>query len=138
MKTKLEIICYVVGMVALNGRAVNETAGGCELETSDGRRCFVSLCLTDQGRERIVLLGDGTGGLKGFHSDQPDDFVNGDYLRPEFRGHSFEFWRELQLVHDNWDGNANTWQPSEKHFWNDNYALSELGRNRLKEISEMP
>lgn len=99
MKTRREILDYVQAkIVEQGGRAVE--ADGCSLETSDGKRCGFSLCLTDSGRE-FIQMKNKAGYVPLINSDDIERS-----LMPEFRGHTKAFWRAVQVFHDspdNWD-----------------------------------
>lgn len=96
--TKQEILDYVQRRILeQGGRATNGRT--CQLEI-DGKFCAFSLCLSDKGRN-FLMSHHGSGVVGGI----PNDVIE-DNLRPEFRGHSKSFWRDVQNFHDvptHWD-----------------------------------
>lgn len=111
MKTKKEILDYVVEQIkAQGGRATN--GHKCQLEV-DGKRCGFSLCLIDE--ERSILIQKKSDGFVPSMSEGEIESL----LKPEFRGHSKDFWDSVQRFHDvkcNWN-------------YDDDVTLSEQGRS---------
>jgi len=98
MKTKKEILEYVISEICAQGRATN--GSHCCLETNDGKRCAFSLCITDDSRKALILS-NYSGAVSGL-----SDWEIEQYLKPEFHGHEREFWENLQVLHDvatNWE-----------------------------------
>jgi hypothetical protein len=113
--SKKQILDYVqVEIMKQGGRAVAESR--CVLETSDGKCCGFSLCLTDEARNNMVKVKH-----VGFVKCMLDTFVE-DSLREEFKGHEYGFWIHVQSLHD------------QKENWDANNTLSEKGVKRYNEI----
>lgn len=96
MKTKLEIIDETVAFYSADTsrRAVNRK--GCEYIAKDGRMCALGRCaqapseLDDNMFAREVLRA---------HEDE-------EVFKPEYQGHSPDFWSDVQELHDeatHWD-----------------------------------
>ena len=93
MKTRREILDYVQAQVVeQGGRAIEY--GNCSLETSDGKRCGFSLCLSDEGRAYVKAKRQG--GIVSLLTEKEIE----DSLAPEFRGHPKAFWFLVQKFHD--------------------------------------
>ena len=106
--TKKAIIKYVIKKVKeQGGRAFQGNI--CTLEDKNGWRCAFSLCLKDSVRKKI--LSDGF--LGGITRLLINDYGDGDIdnmLLKKYRGHSYDFWFELQRWHDrdgNWEKDGN-------------------------------
>lgn len=95
MKTYQEILTYVHEAIkAQGGRAVDPNTGGCVLENEKGQRCGFSLCLSDEGREKIKEFVP-----SGYVGKISPDLVE-ESLLPEFQGHPKAFWIIVQKFHD--------------------------------------
>lgn len=78
----------------------------CIYRTKDGRMCAVGRCLTDEAAKEFGQVMEDASGLAalanpGEYSESGLDPL----LRPQYHGHSLEFWCELQRLHDwgrNW------------------------------------
>jgi len=118
MTSKETIIKYVIKKVkAQGGRAFEGNI--CTLEDKNGWRCAFSLCMKDGVRKNI--LGDGL--LGGINQSLVNDYGNGNIdnmLLKKYRGHSYEFWFDLQRWHDGNDG------------WENNGTITEEGLNRVQ------
>lgn len=107
--TKLEIIDKVLGIYIEDpGRRATTSNGSCRYRMADGRMCAVGQCLdTDHRRYgRLVEENPAVFGAWEFSGEPDRHYHLDEFLRPEFRGHSVEFWGELQNIHDvaeNWD-----------------------------------
>lgn len=93
-KTKLEILQETYNYyLDPSKRATNDT-GGCQYRTEDGRMCAVGRCLTnpkamqefEHGVEKFIG--------EGVYIERR--------LKPEYRGHSLEFWEDIQRWHDSY------------------------------------
>ncbi len=117
--SKKEILDYVqVEIMKQGGRAIDDRI--CVLQTKDGKRCAFRLCLCDEARNELTKRNN-----TGFVGNMTDSMVEA-ILRPEFKGHGKEFWRDVQNLHDN---------PS---YWDSNNTLSEMGVKRYNEILSTP
>ena len=97
-KSKLEIINETANFYTSENRAVGQPS--CMYLTDDGKRCAVGRCL----REDLDV--------KNFDGDVHDLITDfevpdiDDLLKEKYKGHSEEFWLELQNFHDisgNWN-----------------------------------
>lgn len=108
--TKQEIIEQLFD----NGYCLNPSTraldgGFCSYYLTDGRMCAVGKCMTSpKDFEGNLMAVEGLEDLEGS-------------LKPEYRGHSLEFWSNLQVMHD-----------SPQH-WNDT-GLTEIGAKRFNEL----
>lgn len=96
--TATEIVHETLGYYTadMSRRALNCT-GRCVIETEDGRRCALGRCMLDQyQREYFNSTGPELGDM--YHATSID-FM----LKPEYHGHTVEFWHDLQCVHDHGD-----------------------------------
>lgn len=107
VKTRVEIIDETAEGYTMETRATNKN-GGCDYLTSDGRMCAVGRCM------HSPMLGPQTsvsgimfryGGLDAF-------------LKFEYRGHSVDFWEDIQQLHDS-------------HEWWNSTGLTMDGLNRV-------
>lgn len=92
--------------------------GVCQYLTKEGNMCAVGRCLIDPSDSSLT---DGfTGVTTVMVQDIPDlDSV----LKEEYRGHRIDFWRELQMWHDN-----------DKNF--DSNGITEIGYNHIELMTE--
>lgn len=91
--------------------------GACVYEASDGRRCAVGRCCTDPAN-----LSEGD--VNAISVRRDGRFTIDPFLRPEYRGHSLDFWRDLQDLHD------------EPLYWTPT-GLSEFGAKTFAELKEI-
>lgn len=118
--SKKEILDYVqVEILKQGGRASD--GSNCLIESSDGKRCGYSLCLTDAARERMKKGELRSGVVSQMTASQVEDS-----LRPEFHGHSNTFWLNVQLFHDG------------PEYWSYNNTLTEKGVAAYNTILENP
>lgn len=125
-RTKLEIIedTYKFYTAFPEKRAIDKN-GKCSFKTKDGRKCAVGRFLVDN----IQPQDEGSNGFScsnyGLCKANSTGFLD-NLLLPDYRGHSEEFWEELQKFHDN------------KHYWKENNeGILKLGQGfyeRLKEL----
>lgn len=109
--TKLEIINETVLAYADPSNRGLTPNGLCCYITDDGKMCAVGRCMTDPE--------PWFGGITTITRNQqrPHD----SFLKPQYHGHSLQFWEELQYFHDN----RNFWTPT---------GLSDLGQQRLTSL----
>lgn len=93
-KTAKAIILETVEYYKKNPRAMDNNNRGTYL-TTDGRMCAVGRCLIQPTIDMI-------GNVRSYIN--PLDTI----LKLEYRGHSIEFWEDLQILHDH------------NNFWNSN------------------
>lgn len=110
MKTKLEIIEETVDHIRLHGRGVDRDGNCVYYDSWTGKMCAVGRCLiepstVDDGAVRYLM---------------PLDEI----LKPEYRGHSLDFWSGLQDFHDRSDS------------WHDNGELTQIGESHYAELLE--
>lgn len=83
----------------VNRRAVQVSEGQlgetCRYEADDGRRCAIGRCMTAEG---LADYKDREISAMGIN----DELVDGldKVLQPKYRGHSIDFWSNLQDLHD--------------------------------------
>ncbi len=95
MKTAKEIIEETANHYTSANRSASP-AGSCFYKREEDM-CAVGRCMTDFG---IKAFGDYMGTVEELIDEaakEPFDY----YLKEEYRGHSEEFWRSLQRMHDN-------------------------------------
>lgn len=97
-KTKKEILEEVFQYYAADpSRRATNAEGSCRYLMEDGRKCAVGRCLIEG--KKICF-----GGMQKdpiFAEIQVNQIDNLDsHLLPEYRGHSVDFWQELQYWHD--------------------------------------
>lgn len=74
-------------------RAYNEKLDRCEYQTSDGRNCALGRCMIDPNEVSNVGPRNLAKECEGEGFDE--------LLKPEYHGHSIDFWDDLQNFHDN-------------------------------------
>ena len=90
--TKVEIINIVASHYNLSNRATNHR-GQCQYITSDGKMCAVGMCIED---DKIQHLKGAIMDVIGLNDEWGLQVI----LKEEYRGHSVDFWTELQALHD--------------------------------------
>jgi len=95
--TKVQIIDETIEYYKNNNRGiVNKTLYICAYKNDKGDMCAVGRCFTPDTLKLIEekdLIGCTTFGL--------NSHINFDKaLKPQYQGHSIEFWRDLQRLHD--------------------------------------
>jgi hypothetical protein len=98
-----EILLETVSFYNSKNRGYDEDSGNCVYEGSNRNRCAVGRCMTDEGiKFANTFPNDG-----GSDGNVINDKVNIDSLLQEkYQGASLSFWKELQMLHDNfscWD-----------------------------------
>ena len=106
MKTKLQILKETFNYYNedVSRRAINNT-NGCDYLTEDGRMCAFGRCEIEHSLD--------FNGMGGVHSRFHNEDEMNDALKEEYRGHSMEFWADVQSFHDDfnvlyWDGEGIT------------------------------
>ena len=95
MKSKIDIILETQSAYADPHNTAFAPIQGmeqrCVITTIDGRHCAVGRCMTEQSQQKYL---NSVGPSIGFGDmDEP-------MLKPEYRGHSGEFWLAIQRFHD--------------------------------------
>ena len=98
--TAIDIIQETVDFYSedISRRAYNSDEGGCEYYI-DGRSCGVGKCMTrpKEFNKRFPLVGDDSTAIE----DVSKKIRSLDsFLKPEYRGHSIKFWKDIQTLHD--------------------------------------
>lgn len=107
--TKVEIIEETAKQYTTSTRAYDEASQSCEYVTSDGKRCAVGRCIKD---DKVELVSERLGN----HVVCSLNFLQIKQLfKPEYKGHGFNFWADLQELHD------------QRTYWNKS-GLSDQGR----------
>ncbi len=104
IKNKTEIITETIEFYSNNPRAgyicPTENRWRCFYDDGRGNFCAVGRCLTDEGRQKAVV--DSWGDIDWVRKRNRDisevDFQS--YFEEGYGGHSEEFWRDLQCLHD--------------------------------------
>lgn len=116
MKTKLQILQESLDYIAKNGRAQCPETGSCKYKMEkQGKiiQCLVGRCLIPELYKEE---------MEGKTARDIFDLYGEEVFEPAYRGHSPDFWRALQALHDH-DGN-----------WNDENKLTKMGIRELREI----
>ncbi len=93
MKTKLEIIQETVeAYTDANNRGTS--SWGYEYVTEDGRKCAAGRCMV---APELYCGSIDSLALKNHGSNVP---FSDELFLPEYRGHSREFWQDIQSLHD--------------------------------------
>ena len=110
-KTKIEIIDETVEYIKENGRALQPNGVTCMYQNENGIGCAVGRCLDKK---------------KYFSGMEENNVINltecvlekslDHYLKKDYKGHSLEFWSDLQKLHD------------ESCYWINNKELSSSGK----------
>ena len=111
-----EILLETVSFYNSKNRGYDEVSGNCVYEGSDGNRCAVGRCMTDEGIKFVNKFpADG-----GSDVNVINEKVNIDSLLQEkYQGASLSFWKELQLLHDT------------PQCWDDS-GITDRGKERVK------
>ena len=95
MKTKLDIILETQSVYAdaTQTAIVNDPSDipTCVISTLDDKHCAVGRCMTEEFQKYY---------LDAIGPDVKDGELKDEMLKPEYRGHSSEFWYNLQRFHD--------------------------------------
>jgi hypothetical protein len=122
MKTKTEILNETAAFYNLNNRStkkrIKDGSSFCMYNNSDGKHCAFARCCQP---DKISLLRE---------ENTVDQLIDDCYitdvdsvLRPEYHGHSVDFWRSVQGLHDR------------KEYWNE-LGLSQRGKEQLNFLVE--
>ncbi len=125
VKTKEEIINETVEYYNNNSRAranYNNTSISCYYLTDDGRMCAFGRCMLKEKREKLRMKICSIEGMYRNFGISEKSFHHDLVLKPEYRGHSLSFWRDIQDLHDY------------SKFWRHDRKLSEIGKSRVKEL----
>lgn len=124
--TKTEIINETVAYYSedVNRRAI-KALGSCFYHlVFDGviKQCAVGRCLIDSNKvQKNVDSADDSSADAVWNTSAALD----EDLKPEYRGHSLDFWTDLQKLHDDADSDG---------YWDSNEGLTEIGRKRVAEL----
>jgi hypothetical protein len=103
MKTKTEILLET--SLAYNSNTLSVTEGGeCVYLGKNGTRCAFSRCCKNDEKTNSILAG-----VQRWTAGKVLEKFGEEVLEEEYRGHSPEFWRNVQFFHDcliNWDENG--------------------------------
>jgi hypothetical protein len=92
--TKVEIIEETAAFYNSNNRAIDNES--CMYITSDGKKCALGRCLTEESLQLVHSKFEGMSALKIAESHDLDTL-----LLPQYRGkYGSVFWRDLQFLHD--------------------------------------
>lgn len=86
-------------------RATLSEHGGCAYQTSDGRKCIVGSCLSEEGLKEVLASSKAGVGVIDWSNgarralDEVNDELDS-LLSPEYRGHELRFWAKMQTIHD--------------------------------------
>lgn len=101
--TKREIILDTVEYYKNNDRA--RTSSSCQYLTEDGRMCAVGRCLINPKDIQSRYPCNGAHVIANACAANNESF--NDLFKPEYRGHGYTFWTDIQILHDqsqHWDG----------------------------------
>lgn len=115
MKTKLQIIQETADYYGENSSRRGLTNGYCDYIADNGNRCAVGRC-----SKLNKKLSDIAGPINDILSEE---YTDKQFFKPEYQGHSAEFWRDLQVFHDG------------DYFWT-NKGLSAAGRRKLTSLKK--
>lgn len=96
MKTKLEIIEETVRYYSEDPsrQSKNHSNGACYYLSPDGKKCAFGRCCIDP---KVTWSGPV---YHIFDRETRQEIHYEDALMPEYRGHGYVFWKELQNLHD--------------------------------------
>ena len=100
--TKVEIINMVANHYNENNRSIGN--GGCWY-ARDGKMCAVGMCMTDEAIYWFGSFGGDINELSNKLLIQESKSLD-TIFKDEYKGHSLDFWKELQDLHDDsflWD-----------------------------------
>jgi hypothetical protein len=106
MKTTTQIIRETIAHYNRKNLSISEY-GSCKYLMEDGRMCAVGRCMTETGINRFGKFQGDIHKLISKHHLTDEEFDG--YLKEEYRGHSVNFWKTLQRLHDddiNWGENG--------------------------------
>jgi hypothetical protein len=106
MKTKIEIIDIIAKSYTSDTRAVIDGASGaCKYLTGSGLKCGVGMFLTEDAVKVAEGCMGNVGSLQVHLQTRGFEDLDSAFIK-EVRGHGFNFWGEMQGLHDygsNWD-----------------------------------
>jgi len=91
--TKQSIIEETAAYYNLGNRSVCPKKGGCLYLNPEGKMCAFGRCMTEEGLDAYKNSGDYVRALS--VGDSVDHLLLADY-----KGHSVEFWTDIQMFHD--------------------------------------
>ena len=110
MKTKVEIIKETAEFYNLTNRGYYYGSGSCLYLTPEGTMCAVGRCIKeDEIKSFDCRFDTGVSGVE-IALEKNNETLD-QYLKPEYQGHSVNFWDDLQKLHDtssNWDATGLT------------------------------
>lgn len=121
--TKLEIIEETVKYYSEDTSRRSTEEKNCVYLSKNGNKCAFSRCCTEEG---VELLHKNEGRSVGVLDCTSPLYLGkeiDDVLKPEYKGHSIDFWRNLQDLHDS------------ENYWDSN-GLTKEGLERLKYIKQ--
>lgn len=123
--TKTEIILETVKYYNKHNRGIEPKHRNCVYYSPENKNmCAVGRCLTDATVfDDFIRANSSYGGSSISELKCELD----EFLKPEYRGHSNEFWEDIQRFHDNYD----CW--SKKLLFKGN-KLNKEGKNRLNAL----
>ena len=118
IKTKSQILDDVVKHIKNQGGQAVSNNDTCQYITEDGKNCGHSMALKPEYRVKANEMQEGSTAV---------DVINefGDKVhKKRYRGHSKQFWTDIQYFHDN------------GIYWNKDGSITEKGNERLRELKE--
>jgi len=92
-----EILLETISFYNSENRGYDKLSGHCVYEGSDGNRCAVGRCMTDEGIKFAKKFpADGASDVIVINSKVNIDSL----LQEKYQGVSLKFWKELQTLHD--------------------------------------
>jgi len=100
-----EILLETISFYNSKNRGYDDASGNCVYEGTDGNRCAVGRCMTDEG----IKFANTFPNDEGSDVNVINEKVNIDSLLQEkYQGVSLSFWKNLQILHDS----SNSWDES--------------------------
>lgn len=95
MMTKIEIINETIKYYRTNLRGIKaNTLNSCQYLTEDGAMCAIGRCLINPQEAMDIGIGD----VHDFYDESGENLDS--MLKPEYIGHNYDFWSDLQSFHD--------------------------------------
>ncbi len=120
--TKAEILEETTNFYNSTNRAMKD--GACVYLDDEGNKCAVGRCILPEKLSWAMSLEETTD-VESLELSIIEDGGKSldDILKPEYCGHEFDFWDNLQQFHDT------------NEFWNEN-GLTDEGENAYDELTE--
>jgi hypothetical protein len=103
--SKLEILNETIAFYNGDVNRRSKIGKCCVYNGKNGEHCAVGRCFLPEFKEQGVYLNGNIGqGIKSLASR--NNLSSDDMLQEQYRGHDYEFWSDLQELHDNdsyWD-----------------------------------